>query len=187
MISVDPGEHCFYGLFNTYGVLLSCGSYWDEVRRSGCFAQNEGLVIEEQVVRRGKVIVRKGRRILVQIDPSAIITLAQYAGAIARDFGWPENEDHVQWVRPETWKHQAPKPALASQWASYAIQRLVTAALSPAELAIYLRVLERLPAGRRHDLADAVGIGLWKLNRLYSGNPVEVEHDPRWDSKFTKP
>lgn len=150
MISVDPGEHCYWAQWTPGGSLLACAPWThppdiDDI---------EYAVIESQV------IIPKFTR-----KPDSIITLAHLAGAIARDFGYP-NEDRVRWVKPHQWKGNTKKPTSAKQWASYAIHRMVVEALEPDELAIYIVALAELPNGERHDLADAVGIGLWELGRL---------------------
>lgn len=55
----------------------------------------------------------------------------------------------VELVQPRTWKHQVPKP----------VHNMRTfKALSDDE--------RRLAEGKRHDVLDAIGLGLWKLRRM---------------------
>jgi len=74
--------------------------------------------------------------------------------------------ERVSWVLPRSWKGGTKKPKTAKAWASYVIHRLVFLALSGSELGVYNQSLETFPDGEKHNLADAVGIGLWKLGRL---------------------
>lgn len=55
----------------------------------------------------------------------------------------------VELVQPRTWKRQVPKPI-------HNIRTLK--ALSDAE--------RRIAKGKRHDVIDAIGLGLWKLGRM---------------------
>ncbi|MES2155918.1 MAG: hypothetical protein V4510_12355 [bacterium] len=149
LISIDPGANaCRARWFS--GVLDSCGR-WPSFDIQTC----DTAVIESQVI-----IPRFTR------NPASIIDLAHKAGAAAAAFGWPEDDTRVTWVRPQSWKGSTRKPTAARDWASYVIHRKVVQALSAAEIAIYTVALNDFPPGERHDLADAVGIGLWKLGRL---------------------
>ena len=55
----------------------------------------------------------------------------------------------VELVEPRTWKGQVPKEIHG---------RRTMSVLTPAEAA--------LAAGKRHDVLDAIGLGLWKLGRM---------------------
>jgi hypothetical protein len=150
MISIDPEARPFWAYWDQEGRLQDCGEW-------PCICVDEGdiAVIETQV------IIPKFTK-----DPASIIKLAQFAGAVAATFGWPEDDHRVKWVAPRSWKQNTKKPKNAAAWASYAIHRLVIEALDPREIAIYTIALEALPQGERHNLADAVGIGLHELGRL---------------------
>jgi hypothetical protein len=148
MISVDPDQQGYWAYWNGQR-LQECGQW-------PCFqCQDENLVIEDQVIING-----------FTRDPASIIKLAHAAGAIAAEFGYPLQPERVKWVKPSSWKRNTRKPKKASQWASYAIHRLVIEALDPREIAIYTVSLASLAEGLRHNLADAVGIGLHELGRL---------------------
>ena len=171
-ISVDPGERCYYAWWCD-GKLRSCGNYW-KILYHNIDQDTRGRVlgplrIEDQVVRRNKTIVKNGRRIHVNIDPSATITLAQYAGAVARDWGYPEPgwEEWVKWVKPESWKGQSKKPALARDVDGYVIARLNYEALSEIERGTYCNARVNITSAKeKMDLDDAVGLGLAELGRL---------------------
>lgn len=157
MISLDPGESCLWARWLAEE-LVACGPW-------PCFDIDAG----EDAVIETQIIVPKFTK-----NPAHIIELAHRAGACAAAFGWPEEPDQVRWVRPKTWKGNTKKPKLAKDWAGYAINRLVIQALRPHELAIYTVAQGELAAGQRHDLADAVGIGLWHLNRLPAPRTVRA-------------
>lgn len=83
-------------------------------------------------------------------DPDDLLQLAGVDGAIARAlrFGCP-----VVGYRPREWKGQTPKAIH---------NRRVENALSLAELDTF----QRCPSHLRHNILDAVGIGLFHLGRL---------------------
>lgn len=60
----------------------------------------------------------------------------------------------TSWVEPGMWKGAVPKEVH---------QPRILATLTEAERALVMRVL---PAGKRHNTIDAVGIGLYRLGRL---------------------
>ncbi len=80
------------------------------------------------------------------VPPNDIIELAITAGRIAAGF------ERVEWVLPRRWKGTIPKAIMGER---------ILAKLTPAELA-------RIPSGARHDVIDAIGLGLWYLKRLTS-------------------
>lgn len=157
MFSVDPGKDCTYGeWFHTN--LVACGDWWP--RHIEYFNPGDDLLIieDQQVITQGD----KKRR---TPNPASIVKLAQYAGAVASRFGWPAH-DNVVWVDRHAWKGNTPKPNAAADWASYQIHRRVVAALDTDELRVYESALMQMPPGKRHNLADGVGIGLHHLGRL---------------------
>lgn len=86
-------------------------------------------------------------------NPQSIIKLAHTAGRIADRVGWKT----VEWVYPTTWKRNA-DPDLMCEW--------IIKALSPVERLVYFAAADRVAEGVRHNIIDAIGIGLWKLRRL---------------------
>lgn len=170
MISIDPDQHGWWAQW-VDGRLNSCGQW-------PCHLDYpDTAVIETQVI-----IPKFTKR------PADIITLAHCAGAFAAAFGYPHEEpSRVKWVAPRSWKGNTKKPTsrkctclgadvncsrcrgkgtISPSWTSYAIHRLVIEALDPREVAIYTVGLDAYPPGERHNLADAVGIGLHELGRL---------------------
>ena len=67
---------------------------------------------------------------------------------------------------PREWKGQVPKPKRGETWDSYIIHKRVSRALDGVELALYMEALEVVPVAQRHNIVDAVGIGLKYLRRM---------------------
>lgn len=135
MISVDPGNCSGYARWEN-SQLVSCGVF--DLRTDQTtpwYWDDDALVIERPQV------YRNGKG-----DPNDLITLAITCGkieALYRD---------VQEVLPNTWKGNVPKDIH---------HRRILDKLSPRELA----VIPFLPATKRHNMVDAIGIGLWYLYR----------------------
>ena len=62
----------------------------------------------------------------------------------------------MRFVSPAAWKGQVPKKIHHPR---------ILRSLSEVEREIVLDVLDLLPASTRHNVLDAVGIGLWALKR----------------------
>lgn len=91
-------------------------------------------------------------------DPDDLVRLAFVAGMLAQKY--PSSRI----VRPHDWKGNVPKVA-PKGWAGYIIHRRTLEILSIAEQGIYLEELDRIPASLRHNVCDAVGLGLWAVKR----------------------
>jgi hypothetical protein len=76
------------------------------------------------------------------VPPNDIVTLAIEAGRIAERFG------EVEWVLPRTWKGTVPKSIMTKR---------ILAALTPEDFG---------PVPEDHNVIDAIGLGLWRLDRL---------------------
>jgi hypothetical protein len=87
-------------------------------------------------------------------DPNDILTLAREAGRVAGSCAAAGAT--VRWVKPAEWKGQLPKDVC---------HRRVRALLTDEERAILTRDCRGMPASKRHNVLDAVGIGLWALGR----------------------
>lgn len=97
----------------------------------------QGLVIIEN-----PQVYRGGK-----VDPNDLLVLARDVGRVeqmAIDAGL-----RVELVHPRTWKGNVPKTVH---------QRRILAALDANERAMV--------EGKKHDVVDAVGLGLWKVGRL---------------------
>lgn len=82
-------------------------------------------------------------------DPNDLVDVALVAGAAGVKFG-----PTVLFVRPREWKGSRPKKA---------DHALTLSRLSPDELAELDQV--DAPKSLRHNVLDAIGMGLWKLGR----------------------
>lgn len=95
-----------------------------------------------------------------KVDPNNLIALGYKVGAM---FGVFTAYHHLMGreftykaVHPVTWKGQVPK-------AIHHDQNLPK--LDAAEQSVLRAALEITPKGKRHDLKDAVCLGLWRINR----------------------
>jgi hypothetical protein len=86
--------------------------------------------------------------------PNDIITLAITAGRLTQP--WPKEE--ITWYAPHEWKGQVPDDILEKR----ILGRLLT-----DELAILNRL--DFPKSRKHNVTDAIGIGLVFLKRMGVG------------------
>lgn len=143
LLAVDPGLHTGWAAFAASGGVGGALSLGGDLVACGLgdppCESAPSLVIEvPQVYPRQRV------------PPNDLITLAFQAGRYA---GRAAGEVHE--VRPHQWKGNLPKDVCEAR---------VRAALSEAERAVLDAA--RAPAGHRHDVADAVGIGLFFLCRF---------------------
>lgn len=81
-------------------------------------------------------------------DPNDLVDLAFSAGRLVG------NATNLRTVRPREWKGQLPKNVHHAR---------VRKALSAAELAVLDAC--NVPVSKRHNVLDAVGLGLWALRR----------------------
>ena len=78
-------------------------------------------------------------------DPNDLVDLACVAGALGNEF--------TEYVYPRTWKGQVPKVVMGKR---------IMSRLSEGEK----WNIEKCPESLKHNVLDAIGIGLWKLGRL---------------------
>ena len=174
LLSIDPAvTHFAYAHFErapagNSQVLIACGL----VR----FNDFEELTLLADIVKRtavggmsmnqtGDAVVIEKPQVYAQRnwkgDPNDLIDVALTAGIVAGVFDCRFNE----FVRPHEWKGNAPKEV---------IEKRVVTVLEVNELKA-LAAAQDLPkrklvtARMMHNVVDAVGIGLWKLNRLQKG------------------
>lgn len=113
------------------------------------------------VVEKPQVYVRRRSK----GDPNDLIDLAVLAGAICAKAG------RAVQVHPRDWKGTIPKARLLSQ---YMVHRRNERDLGEAGCAAYRIGLSTLPNSLRHNIADAVGIGLWAIR-----NPKRLDTESR--------
>jgi hypothetical protein len=143
MISVDPGAHPGYAVFDRK-VLIHAGTEWVEAWRPHC----DELVIEHPVIYpRSKA------------SPNNIVTLAITAGRMAQRV----NAREETWYTPRAWKGQVRK---TKRIEDYIIYRRVIHNLSDSENLTLAWVLGIVLKAHEHDVVDAVGLGLHHLARF---------------------
>lgn len=140
LISIDPGQCTGWARWD-HGRLSSCG-----IRTSEVLSVYGHLVIEKPQVYRATR--SKG-------DPNDLIELAILVGRyVERCTG------EVTLVSPAEWKGQVTKHIHAHR---------IIDALSLDELHVMQNAEQITPKGDRHNMIDAIGLGLWKLGRLTRG------------------
>jgi hypothetical protein len=138
LITVDPGQSVGVATWNGRQ-LWGCGSGSYPINPT----KGDIVWIESQVIYPHS-----------KADPNDILTLAREAGRVAgrcEAFG-----AEVFWVKPSDWKGQLPKEIQ---------HRRVWAALTEAEQATLTQACRGMAPSKRHNVLDAVGIGLWVLKR----------------------
>lgn len=114
----------------------------------GCLNPKVGvLMIEKPQVYRQRL--QKG-------DPNDLIDLAFLAGAVHHSL----KASKTELVLPREWKGTIPK---TRKLGDYIVHKRVLKHLAHGGLEIYEAGLAEVPAKLRHNIADAVGIGLWAL------------------------
>ncbi len=88
------------------------------------------------------------------VPPSDVVTLALTAGAQAEKIS---QGGKILWVTAREWKGQIPKAVH---------HKRAIGALSGAEMAYLELWLSTIPESKRHNVIDAVALGLWALDRI---------------------
>jgi len=137
LIAIDPGACSGFGYFEK-GVLVNCGVF-DPKKSCRPYFGEGGIVIE-----RPQIYVSR------PVDSNALITLAILVGRFSE---WYESKGcTVEHVLPHAWKGNLDKGMC---W------RRTKPKLSLEEL----HVLPKVAKTYTHNMYDAIGIGLWKLDR----------------------
>lgn len=89
--------------------------------------------------------------------PNDLIDVAIGAGIGVGHFLNATADVAVEQITPRTWKGTVPKEVM---------ERRILSRLTDSENDVILQYSATLPKSKRHNVVDAVGIGLWKLGRL---------------------
>jgi hypothetical protein len=160
LVSIDPGigktNATGVAIWRDDGSMLSCfgvrpGAQRLEARVRGVVATTrmhieghiEGSLPRDVVIEIPRIYLGKGKG-----DLNDLIDLAVLAGGLST-LG-----TSAYFVTPSEWKGQTPKDVMAVR---------VRAKLTPQELALFNAC--DCPASLRHNVLDAIGIGLWKIGR----------------------
>lgn len=143
LLSVDVGKHLGWARFRR-GFLFGCGVIPNE--------SNADLGPELPLVDAGCEVVIEKPQVYVQheVDPNDLVDLAVQAGFVG---GW-YGSSNTTWVLPRQWKGQVPKSVTQAR----VLKELSQGERDVVEAAVVKRSV-------RHNLFDAIGIGLWKLGR----------------------
>lgn len=140
MLTVDPGAFTGWAVFG--------GS---ELVRCGCVTPNNWAYLAEVVIPSWKIVDALIEEPTIyphsKASPVSIMALQLKVGELKGRF--ESVGCRVELVQPRTWKRQAPKQ--------------IHNARTFGTLTFEERVLVQ---GVRHDVLDAVGLGLWKLGRM---------------------
>lgn len=170
LISVDPGiGGCSWARFEG-GRLLACGMA--RVKAEGSIPTRAAEAVAAlraatgyEVTLRHVVewpqVYREGHRGDAggrgrDADPNDLLGLAAIAGAIAAHV-------NVETIRPADWKGNLPKPKRGQP---YVVATRVASRLEGAERLAWDQGYASVPQSLRHNVADAVGIGLHALGRF---------------------
>ncbi len=142
LLAIDPGANQGWAFFQKLSgewTLIRCGL--GVIPASIC---PESVVIEQPVI----YPHAKAR-------PNDIITLALAAGTtvgrlVAR---WPDLETNVHWVQPRAWKGTINADIMT---------RRIESKMGPVAMDMVKEL--NLSASKRHNVVDAVGLGLYFLN-----------------------
>jgi hypothetical protein len=140
ILAIDPGAYTGWAFFYERA-LTTCGlsrpSRWFELTDCDAYAGYRPLVLIEQ-----PTIYPHSKA-----PPASIMALQLKVGELKGRFEMVGCK--VELVEPRVWKKQVPKTIHNAR---------TRAALTAEELP--------LTVGMRHDVWDAIGLGLWKLGRL---------------------
>lgn len=165
ILAIDPGLSLAggtgYALFDTpsatrHGNLVEAGLVAPFAER----LEDRIAEIHRELQRR---CARHGERSEVVIEKMKVYSFAKQKGSqgdiidLAHLGGRCLDLAHRAFlVEPAGWKGQVPKDV---------VKGLVEARLAPVELETLTRCLAGIAPGKRHNVYDAVGIGLWHLKR----------------------
>lgn len=144
ILAIDPGLCTGWAEVAHNGKLFACGATHDLFVDRGAAATPDYVVIERPQVYRAAA--SKG-------DPNDLITLAIQVGEYKQFF--ERRGARVVFYRPSEWKGQLPKKVH---------HRRVWDVLDDVERSIVGVAGDRVPAGDRHNLMDAVALGKWYWN-----------------------
>lgn len=153
-LAVDPGAHSAGWAVFTDEALT--GVHWTESMRVSALLYEmftfpvDGLAVEVPQI----YVARMGA------PPSDLVDVALTAGQVIGAAVIKQHDVRIQTVLPSAWKGQVPKEL---------VHQRLREKLSPEELAVLAVDLKSIAASRRHNALDAVGLGLWALNRMGRG------------------
>jgi hypothetical protein len=144
LLAIDPGKVSGFAFFSSDKRLMACGLGDPSTYRWHVPSAFSKVVIEQPRIYPG------GRT----KNPNDVLSVAVNAGEWGGRYSFQGCE--VQYVTPSGWKGQTKKEIQhARDWAR----------LGEDEQEVVSRSLKGVPASKRHNALDAVGIGLWAVGR----------------------
>ena len=150
LLSIDPGKHFLaYAIFED-SILADVSGFTAEepghmaamIESRLCILGLDELVIEFPQIYPPRV--QKG-------DPNDLLSLAMVVGFVVQTL---HKTPHIELVSPKRWKGSVPKMVHNDR---------IKDRLAEDERSLITQ--SKVPTGKRHNLIDAVGIGLWRLGR----------------------
>ena len=164
LLTIDPGLTCCGWAFWNRGVLVKCGlSRTQEVELDRRVqAHGEEIMEEIQDTPHPLILVIEKPEVYPQRfmkgDPNDLIDLAVVVGGIVAQVSASLD---TQLILPKTWKGQVPDDVLQPRTLAKLRDLEVAAVKNPVPLGKPRTV----PPSLKHNMMDAVGIGLWALGR----------------------
>jgi hypothetical protein len=152
LLSIDPGKHHYAWAWWLSGKLQDCGRTGNDWERcQGLVQELYGVIFDTCVIELPQVYQQRKWK----GDPNDLIQVALTVGALG---AWIQMHSpaEVKLVRPHTWKGSVPKDIMGNR---------ILSKLETREE----KIVKLAGAGlgnKKHDVVDAVGIGLWSLGRL---------------------
>lgn len=149
-LAIDPGVDTGWSLWRSREELVACGCSDPRIKVTGKITH---MLLEMPMVYRARLM--KG-------NPNNIVTLALQCGRYAEHF--ESRGAHLAMVHPHDWKGNLPKDIHHAR---------IWGELSPSQLATASKCGDLVPASKRHNMMDALALGLWAWQR----NGWTTEHD----------
>lgn len=143
LIAIDPGRTTGWAVFKG-----------DRLTAAGALSKSDMLAEKKKTLHETRVLIETPRWYPHdQVDTNDLLDLAVYAGELKHYFS-----DHgciVELVWPRTWKGTVKKEIMTAR----ILGRLTSGELALVPLRPRAKTVD-------HNVADAIGLGLWKLGRL---------------------
>lgn len=110
-----------------------------------------------------------------KVPPNDIVDLAYAAGVAVGGIIAGDPNVKVQVVTPREWKGTIPK---TKKWDRYIIHKRIAQWLTPPERIVYVKALEQVAPSLRHNIVDAVGIGLWAYGFRFNKKATTQGREP---------
>lgn len=148
LFCIDPGASAGYAYYQNC-VLFRCGLFKGVEQ---LIHPLEGCCPPVLLIERPRVYPGARQAVPVNDIITLAVTAGEYSGAFQALTKWAK----VEWVAPNEWKGTIPKDLH---------HKRVQAALTPAELKIITEAEKGIAPKERHNMWDAIGLGLWRTQR----------------------